>query len=208
MKRPLGALLAAVALVACSSGDAATRSPAVDSSPAGEVVTSAATAEPEPIEATVPGEASADTRSITVGGMGSEYGVPTSAVVDIGVSARRPSVVEASEAVSAAGAALVAALQDAGVPASGIQTSNFSISPYFDPMTQFQSVVGYEVSIGYNVVVPDVDSVGTVLGEAIQAGGDSVQHVRRALRDRDRRTDGGGAAGGMDGREGSGRGHG
>lgn len=174
MKRQLGALVAAVTLVACSSGDAATTSPTADSSPAGAVVTSAATTEPESTAAAVPGQASADTRSITVGGMGSEYGAPTSAVVDIGVSARRPSVVEASEAVSAAGAALVAALQDAGVPASGIQTSNFFINPYFDPV-MYQDVIGYEASIGYNVVVPDVDSIGAVLGEAIQAGGDSVR---------------------------------
>ena len=174
MKRPLTALVAAVSLVACSSGDAGTPAPAPDSRSASTVVTSATTAAPEPVDTALVDQASAETRSITVGGMGSEYAAPTSTIVDIGVSARRPSVAEASAAASVAGAALVAAFEEAGVPSSGIQTSSFWINPYFDPMT-YQNVVGYEVSIGYNVVVPDVDDVGAVLGQAIQAGGDSVR---------------------------------
>ena len=174
MKRPLIAFVAAVSLVACSSGDAGTTSPAPDARSTSTVGTSPTPAAPEPADTNVADQASAETRSITVGGMGSEYAAPTRMIVDIGVSARRPSVAEASAAASAAGAALVATLEEAGVPSSGIQTSSLWINPYFDPM-MYQNVVGYDVSIGYNVVVPDVDSVGAVLGQAIQAGGDSVR---------------------------------
>jgi uncharacterized protein YggE len=174
MKRLFVTFVAAASLVACSSGGAGTTSPALDSPPTSDVATPATTAAPESTDTTVVDPVSAETRSITVGGMGTEYAAPTRTIVDIGVSARRPSVAEASAAASAAGAALVAAFEEAGVPSSGIQTSSLWINPYFDPM-MYQTVVGYEVSIGYNVVVPGVDSVGAVLGEAIQAGGDSVR---------------------------------
>lgn len=174
MTRTLVALVATASLVACSSGDAGTTSPAPDSRSTATVVTPSSTAAPNPVDAIDVEQVSTETRSITVGGMGSEYAAPTSTIVDIGVSARRPSVAEASDAASAAGAALVAAFEEAGVPSSGIQTSSFWVNPYHDPIA-YQTIIGYEVSIGYNVVVPGVDSVGGILRQAIEAGGDSVR---------------------------------
>lgn len=174
MKRRVVVLVATASLVACSSGDAGTTSPAPESRSGASVVAPATTAAAEPADTIDVGLASTETRSITVGGMGSEYAAPTSTIVDIGVSARRPTVAEASAAASAAGAALVAAFEGSGVPSSGIQTSSFWINPYHDPIA-YQTVVGYEVSIGYNVVVPGIDGVGAVLGQVIEAGGDSVR---------------------------------
>jgi hypothetical protein len=123
-----------------------------------------------PIEPTV----AEPTRSITVGGMGSEYGPPSHSVVDIGVSARRPTVNEATQEASAAGAALIAALRAAGIPAEGIQTSQFGINPTYDQY-DYARIVGYETQIGYRVTVPDVGELGAVLGRAVESGGDSVR---------------------------------
>ncbi len=177
MTRSAGAILVAMALVACSGSTTDTAPTGVEAPPATTVEPTAATTESATDMSTVEGqgpEAATDARSITVGGMGSEYGAPTRTIVDIGVNARRPSVAEASAAVSGAGAALVAALEDAGVPATGIQTSGFWINPYFDQMN-YQLIAGYEASIDYNVVIADVGSVGGILGQVIQAGGDSVR---------------------------------
>jgi uncharacterized protein YggE len=115
-----------------------------------------------------------DVRTITVGGMGSETGPPDHCFVDLGVSAQRPSVAEANAAASSAGEQLVSALEAAGVPAEGIQTSNLWISPVTNQY-DYTQIVGYEVSLGYTVRLPDVSAVGAVLGEAVAAGGDSVR---------------------------------
>ena len=114
------------------------------------------------------------TRGITVGGMGSEYGPPSHSVVDIGVSARRPTVNEATQQASAAGAALIEALRAAGIPAEGIQTSQFGINPTYDQY-DYNQISGYETSIGYRVTVPDVAELGAILGRAVESGGDSVR---------------------------------
>lgn len=113
-------------------------------------------------------------RSITVGGMGTDYGPPSSSVVDIGVSVRRPTVNEATEQAAAAGAALVAALQAGGVTGEGIQTSRFGINPYSDQY-DYTRIVGYETEIGYRVTVADVETLGGVLARAVESGGDSVR---------------------------------
>jgi uncharacterized protein YggE len=136
-------------------------------SPAGSSVAATASAPTEPA-------AAEPTRSITVGGMGAEYGPPSRTVVDIGVSARRPTVTEATQQASAAGAALIAALQAGGIPAEGIQTSQFGINPTYDQY-DYARVVGYETQIGYRVTVPDVGELGAVLGRAVESGGDSVR---------------------------------
>lgn len=112
--------------------------------------------------------------TITIGGMGEEFGPPDRAVVEIGVSAQRPTVYEATQQASAAGASLLAALAELGVPDTDIQTTQFSIHPQHD-RNDHTVIVGYQTDIGYRVTVRDVTGLGAVLGRAIEAGGDSVR---------------------------------
>lgn len=115
---------------------------------------------------------SANARSITVGGMGAEYVEPTRCVIDIGVSSRRSSVLAASEAATASAEAMTEALLAGGLTANDIQTSEFSIYPYYD---EYPAIAGYETHVGYRVRMPDTNDVGSVLARAIQAGGDDVR---------------------------------
>ena len=113
-------------------------------------------------------------RSITIGGVGAEYARPVRSIMNLGVSVRRPSVGEASEAASAIAAAMVTAVEAAGVPPSGIQTSELGIDPVYDQI-DYQRITGYQVRLGYNVTFADIDAIGSVLGAAIAAGGDDVR---------------------------------
>ena len=110
--------------------------------------------------------------SITVGGMGASYETPNRAIVDLGVTSRRDSVVAASRAATDSGSALRSALLEMGVDESDIQTTQFSIQPYHD---NWPEITGYEASLGYRVTLRDVDPIGEVLAEAIAAGGDDVR---------------------------------
>jgi uncharacterized protein YggE len=64
------------------------------------------------------------------------------------------------------------ALTAAGVDTKDIQTSEFSISPYYD---EYPTIVGYETQLAYRVTMQDVDAVGTILASVITAGGDDVR---------------------------------
>ena len=111
-------------------------------------------------------------RRITVGGVGSEYDEPTRCVVEIGVTARRPSVDAASRAATDSAEAIREALFEAGIAANDIQTSNFSVHPVYG---DYPSIVGFETEIGYRVTFQDVDDIGDVLAAAIAAGGDEAR---------------------------------
>lgn len=112
------------------------------------------------------------TRSITVGGVGSEYAAPDRCILNLGITSRRPTVDEASRAAAASAGAMREALTTAGVEAQDIQTSEFSISPYYD---EYPNLVGYETQLAYRVTMQDVDAVGTILASVITAGGDDVR---------------------------------
>lgn len=138
------------------------------------VIEETATASDETVPADTSGVEVDTARHITVGGSGADYGPPDRSVVDIGVSARRPSVAEATQQASAAGASMIDALEAAGVAADDIQTSQFGVNPYNDEF-DYTRVVGYESQIGYRVTISDPGDLGSVLARAIEAGGDSVR---------------------------------
>ena len=122
------------------------------------------TPSPQPVDVSV--------QSITVGGMGVEYAEPVRTVVDLGVTARRSTVEAASQAASASAGAMTQTLLAAGVEPAQIQTSEFSINPYYG---DYPVIAGYETRLGYRVTLPGIDEVGAVLASAVTAGGDDVR---------------------------------
>ncbi|MEA2000631.1 MAG: SIMPL domain-containing protein [Actinomycetota bacterium] len=198
MKQMFVTLLATLVLAGCSSAD--TGSTAAEPSVSPAVNATALTTAPAPPETQVPTTAGGsletavtvateepesevataapapinvtETRSITVGGVGSEYTEPERSVVDISLSSRGATVEEASRAAAASAEAIKSALTTAGVPSSGIQTSDLSIRPVYD---NHPTIIGYEMRLGYRVTIHDVDTVGSLLADSIAAGGDDVR---------------------------------
>jgi len=175
MRARLPAFLAAVVLAACGSNGNAQTMTEPSPSP-GPVQSEPPATEDQPgtMQATVESATNDPVRSITVGGMGAEYGPPDRCVVDIGVEVQRATVREASDAAAAAADSMVGALVANGVPADGIQSSDFSINPVHDQY-MYNIISGYAVHLGYRVIMPDIGEVGGALAEAIAAGGDSVR---------------------------------
>lgn len=171
MRRVLIALLAAV-LTAC--GAAATdpgTSEILDPPTTQPITDTTSTTDTRDGDVADPG-IKKTVRSITVGGVGSEYAEPDRCVIEIGVTARRPSVDAASRVAADSGEAMRLALVESGVQAKDIQTSNFSVHPVYG---EYPAISGFEVDIGYRVTFQDVDDVGTVLAAAIAAGGDEAR---------------------------------
>jgi uncharacterized protein YggE len=183
MRAYLIALMACVVLIAaCGDGGStttntdaglATAAAVGESSaqPSDSDVAAQATSQ-EPIPVQEPEPVDVGVRSITVGGIGSEYAEPDRAFVDVGVTSRRPTVIAASEAAAAAGTAMTETLLAAGIESQDIQSTEFSIFPYHE---NYPIVAGFETNIGYRVAIPSVDIIGQVLADAIAAGGDDAR---------------------------------
>jgi uncharacterized protein YggE len=153
LRRPVGFSLAAIMLV----GLALVFSPLV----------SAQT--PEPGAETI-------TRTISVSGTGVVKVDPDTASISLGVIANDESLEVAQETVSTGLASITQSLTDAGIAAEDIQTNSYSVYPVpeYDRDGNYVGVERYEVSAGLTVIVRDIDSVGTVLDDAVEAGANNV----------------------------------
>ena len=154
-----GAVIASVALAACSS-TAASRQPPLPA------------AGPSTTAGVVP-----FARTITATGDGRASGVPDLLTVSIGVQTTGPSARQVLTTNSSEAAALIAKLQADGVQAKDIQTSQLSLSPvYAEPApNQPPRLTGYTASDTVTARIRQLDRAGAILDDAAAAGGSDTQ---------------------------------
>ncbi len=124
-------------------------------------------------------------RTITVVGEGKTNIKPDIARVNIGVETVKSTVQEASTENKATVEAVVAAFKDAGVADADIQTSSYSVfaERYGSDGPLAETDIRYHVSNNVNVKIRDLESVGTLLDAAIEAGANNIYGVEFALDD-------------------------
>jgi uncharacterized protein YggE len=110
---------------------------------------------------------------------------PDVARANIGVEVLKATVEEASAANKEVIEAVLAALQEQGVAENDIQTSSFSIyAERYGPTGPLpEDEVQYRVSNNVTAIIRDLDSVGTVLDAAVQAGANNIYGVEFSLED-------------------------
>ena len=178
------AATALVVGVACSSGEAAV-TPAPDGSgaPAGagvELAPASAVAGSELYAALQRAQSGVSQSGIWVTGEGTIALEPDLALLNLGVEATAGTVAEARGEAASAMDAIVAALKAQGVEDRDIQTRFFNISPRYEYQEVLeegfrrgkQVLVGYVVNNSASVKIRDLDSVGRVIDEVADAGGD------------------------------------
>ena len=131
-----------------------------------------------PVATAIPG-------TITVVGEGKVTLEPDIARVTIGVETGTDTVKEASDQNREAVEAVLAALSEQGIAEEDIQTSGFSIfaERYGPEGPLSEGDVRYRVSNNVMVTIRDLDSVGTILDAAIEAGANNIYGVEFALDD-------------------------
>jgi uncharacterized protein len=109
---------------------------------------------------------------VIVTGEGSVTVAPDYAEITSGVTSRAKTAKEATDTNSKAMAAIIAALQNAGVAATDIQTSRFSVAPvYGSPQpNSAPKLVGFSVSNQVGIKVRQIGQVGAILDALIAAG--------------------------------------
>lgn len=113
---------------------------------------------------------------IIVIGEGSVSAAPDHARITSGVTTRAKTAKEASDANAKAMAAVLAALQSAGID---IQTSRFSVQPvYTSPGPNMeQRLTGFSVSNQVSVTIRQIDKVGDIVDRLVTAGATDAGNV-------------------------------
>jgi uncharacterized protein YggE len=124
-------------------------------------------------------------RTVTVVGEGTVKIKPDVAQANIGVEVIRPTVKAASSGAKESMDAVLQALKEQGVDEKDIQTSGFSVwteRPY-GPEGPSSDELLYHVSNQVAVTIRDLETVGTVLDAAIEAGANNIYGVTFSLAD-------------------------
>ncbi len=114
-------------------------------------------------------------QGIQVTGSGSAFGKPDVAILNLGISVEKDSVREAREEAAGAMQNVIDSLKDNGVAEEDIKTQHFSIQPRYDYVEGRQILRGYQVTNLVSAKVRDMETVGEVIDDAADAGGDLVR---------------------------------
>jgi len=113
---------------------------------------------------------------IWVSGVGVVTLEPDIAFLTLGVEAQASTVAQARAEAAAAMDAVFASLKANGVEDKDIRTTNFSIYPqYTYPRDAEPVLTGYRVNNQVSVKVRDLDSIGEVIDDVADAGGDNTR---------------------------------
>jgi uncharacterized protein YggE len=114
-------------------------------------------------------------KTVRVTGTGRVAGPPDVVVLSIGVSVERDSVKQARTEAAEAMAGVIESLKGNGLLDPDIQTQHFSIQQRFDYIKGQREFRGYSVTNIVSAKIRDLDTVGDVIDNAAEAGGDLVQ---------------------------------
>ena len=114
-------------------------------------------------------------KTVRVSGTGIVAGNPDVVVLSIGVSVERDSVKQARAEAAEAMAGIIESLKANGLADIDIQTQHFSIHQRYDYSKGKREFRGYNVTNTVSAKIRDLDTVGTVIDDAAEAGGDLVE---------------------------------
>jgi uncharacterized protein len=125
-------------------------------------------------------------RMITIVGHGEVKLAPDLAIITLGVMNSAATAREALDANNTAMNNVMTALKAAGIAATDIQTSNFSISPRYDygqDNRQPPKVVAYDVSNTVTITVRKLDTLGAVLDQTVSQGSNQINGIMFSVAD-------------------------
>lgn len=116
---------------------------------------------------------------------------PDHAVLELGVESIADTVAAARQSAAERVTAMLAAIKEAGVEDDDIATSMFEIYPRTEWVESRSQIIGYAVRNGITVTVQEIDSAGSVIDAAAEAGGDQffVSGIRFAASNQDEAVD-------------------
>ena len=114
-------------------------------------------------------------KTVQVSGTGIVAGAPDVVVLSIGVSVERDTVKQARTEAAEAMAGMIESLKGNGLLDPDIQTQHFSIYQQYDYSKGRREFRGYSVTNTVSAKIRDLNTVGNVIDDAAEAGGDLVE---------------------------------
>ncbi len=111
---------------------------------------------------------------IAVTGTGEVQAAPDMAVVSIGVEVQMETLKDAQQQAADSMDAVVGTLKSHSIAAKDIQTSRYSIKPVSVWDNNEYRLVGYSVTNIVTVKIRNLDDTGTIIDDAVDAGGEYV----------------------------------
>lgn len=122
--------------------------------------------------------------TITVSGEGEIKAVPDEAVLTAGVESQGATADAALAANRRAMNSVFATLKRQGIPDRSIQTSEFNVSPQYDPGKHtVPKVVGYQVTNSVSVTIDDLAKLGAAIDALVASGANSMGGISFAVHD-------------------------
>ena len=128
----------------------------------------------------------ASQRTLSVSGTGLVYLTPDVAYINIGVHTEQSTASEAVSANNNQTQQVVSALENSGVDAKDIRTTNFSIYPntQYDQQTGKPGITTYVVDNTVYVTIHQLDKLGDLLDATVQAGANSINDIQFDVADK------------------------
>lgn len=129
--------------------------------------------------------------TISIDGRGEITAAPDMAQINSGVTTQGATAREALDANTAAMAALIESLKQAGIESRDIQTSGFAVNPNYvysdardaNGYSQPPKIDGYQVSNTVTVTVRKLADLGAILDTSVTVGANTVNGVTFAVAD-------------------------
>lgn len=124
-------------------------------------------------------------RTVQVSGMGEGQVEPDTAVVLLGVETQDETAQAALEENNAGMQALIDTLVETGVPSENIQTRMIRLTPRyeFNETNNSTTLTGYTASNIVEVRTDDLQTLGVLLDQAVNAGANSIEGIRFEVSD-------------------------
>jgi uncharacterized protein YggE len=118
--------------------------------------------------------ASTQNTGIWVTGVGTLTVTPDTAVLDLGVQTQASDVGDAQTQATQAMTSILAVMSKYSIASSDISTQNYIVSPVYSYGQGTQTITGYAVSNSLSVKISNLNNVGSIIAEAVAAGGNAT----------------------------------
>ena len=125
--------------------------------------------------------------TISVSGTGIIKTEPNQAKVYLGVETQSRNVTEALEENSLKMQSIIKAIKKLGISKDSIETTYFSVYPIRDYEKSGEDIIGYRASNEITIELQDLDKIGAVIEEAMNAGANKVRRIEFGLTEDKRR---------------------
>jgi uncharacterized protein YggE len=116
-------------------------------------------------------------RTVQVSGSGEVQAEPDSAVVRLGVQTDADTARAALDENNTKAQAVLDSLQKSGIPSKNIQTQAIRLTARYETQNDNQTLVGYTAMNIVQVRTNKLDSLGSLIDQAVSAGANTIENI-------------------------------